>query len=154
MRRVGRVASLPTDTLPIASDDRVPQPWDVIALHDAILQRLGVPYAALRDEAALESAITRPRMAGHYEDADLIRQGALLAVGISQAQAFVDGNKRTTYAATETFLFINDTTLTGDPIELAKELEAVATRRDDLDVTTMRFESWLREHSKARGATN
>lgn len=126
---------------------------DVIALHDAILQRLGAPYAALRDEAALESAITRPRMAGHYEDADLFRQAALLAIGISQAQAFVDGNKRTAYAATETFLFINGTTLTGDPIELAKELEAVAARTDDLGAATMRFENWLREHSKAREAT-
>lgn len=127
---------------------------DVIALHDAILQRLGTQYAALRDEGALESAITRPRMAGHYGDAGLVRQAALLAIGISQAQAFVDGNKRTAYAAIETFLFINDTVLIGDPIELAKELEAVSTRTDDLDTATLRFENRLREYAKAREATN
>ncbi len=125
---------------------------DVIALHDAVLQRLGAPYAALRGEGTLESAITRPRMAGHYEEADLIRQAALLAIGISQAQAFVDGNKRTAYAATETFLLINGTALTGDPIDLAKELEAVATRDDDLDAATARFETWLRDHAEERSA--
>ena len=125
---------------------------DVIALHDAILQRLGAPYAALRDEGALESAITRPRMAGHYEDADLVRQAALLAIGISQAQAFVDGNKRTAYAATETFMLVNGLALTGDPIALAKELEAVATRTDDLEAATARFEAWLRGHVAPRSS--
>lgn len=123
---------------------------DVIALHDEILHRLGAPYAALRDEGSLESAIMRPRMAGHYEDAGLLRQAALLAIGISQAQAFVDGNKRTAYAATETFLLLNGTALTGDPIELAQELEAVAMRKDDLEAATGRFEAWLQAHVEPR----
>ncbi len=35
----------------------------------------------------------RPRMAAYYSEADIIYQAALLAVGISQAQAFLDGNK-------------------------------------------------------------
>src|SRR5216683_335276 len=68
---------------------------DVLALHAAVMERFGLAPAPLRDEGVLESAVMRPRMAAYYDEADLIRQAALLAVGISQAQAFLDGNKRT-----------------------------------------------------------
>ena len=56
--------------------------------------RLRRDAEALRDEGALESAIESAKAAAYYEDADIIRQAALLAVRISQAQSFVDGNKR------------------------------------------------------------
>ena len=46
-------------------------------------------------------------MAAYYEGADIVRQAALLGVGISQAQAFLDGNKRTAYLALNTFLRMN-----------------------------------------------
>src|SRR5687767_13607740 len=119
---------------------------EVVQIHDRLISRLGFPHAALRDEGLLESALMRPQMAAHYEDADLIQQGALLAVGISQAQSFLDGNKRTAYAVCETFLDLNGYDITADPIEMAKQLEAVATREDDLSAATTRFESWLRSH--------
>lgn len=73
---------------------------DVIAIHQFVMERLGSSPAPLRDEGALESAIVRPQMAAYYEGADFVRQCALLAIGISQAQSFVDGNKRTAFAAT------------------------------------------------------
>ena len=85
-------------------------------------------------------------MAAFYEDADLIRQATLLAVGIAQAQAFLDGNKRTAFAALDVFLRINGTSFDGDPLELAQQLEQLATRADSLDAATGRFEQWLREH--------
>ncbi len=84
-------------------------------------------------------------MAAHYESADIVRQAALLAVAISQAQAFVDGNKRTAYAASETFLEMNGFEFVGIPLEMAQQLEAVASREDSLDAATDRFEAWLRE---------
>jgi death-on-curing protein len=118
---------------------------DVIALHRAILLRLRRPPEALRDENALESAVMRPRMAAYYDGADIIRQATLLAIGISQAQAFVDGNKRTAYAALDVFLRLNDLAYAGRPLELAQQLEAVASRADDLDTATDRFEAWLRD---------
>ena len=71
------------------------------------MRRLGDAPKPLRDEGTLESAVMRPQMAAYYEGADIVRQAALLGVGISQAQAFLDGNKRTAYLALNTFLRMN-----------------------------------------------
>jgi death on curing protein len=119
---------------------------DVIAVHDSIVLDTGSGYAPLRDEGLLESAVTRPRNAAYYEGADLIRQAALLAIGISQNQPFVDGNKRTAYAAPDVFLDINGQLYDGDPIELARQLERVAERSISLDQATDEFEEWLRNN--------
>lgn len=97
-------------------------------------------------EALLESAVMRPRMAAYYEGADLIRQAALQAVGISRSQAFLDGNKRTAFGALRAFLGANGFTFSGDSLHVAEQLEAVATRTDSLDAATARFEAWLRDH--------
>ena len=106
--------------------------------------RTGSAPATLRDEGLLVSALTRPRMIAYYEGADLIRQAVVMAVGISQAQAFLDGNKRTAFAACDVFLRLNGRIFAGDPLELAKQLEGIAQRADDLESATRRFEEWLR----------
>jgi death-on-curing protein len=118
---------------------------DVIALHDETHFQLGAVPAAIRDAGGRESAVVRPQMAAAYEDADLIRQTALLAIGISQAQAFVDGNKRAAYASLRVLLRINHARYSAAPLELADALIHVAERPDSLDAATNRFESWLRE---------
>src|SRR5687767_4907719 len=105
---------------------------DVMTLHQLAMERTGFGPAPLRNEGALESAVMRPRMAAYYEDADLIRQAGLLAAGISQAQAFVDGNKRTAFAAADVFMRLNGQALPGEPLELAQQLEALATRTGNL----------------------
>ena len=64
---------------------------DVLALHQAMMEKFGIASAPLHDEGMLESALMRPRMAAYYREADIIHQATLLAVGISQAQAFLDG---------------------------------------------------------------
>jgi death-on-curing protein len=121
----------------------------VVALHEEIMRRMGWSPAPLRDEGALESAIMRPQMAAHYEDADILRQASLIAVGIAQAQAFLDGNKRTAFATLKLFLELNGQGLAIDPIDVARALERVAeaeNRRAGEDG----FETWLRaaiEHS-------
>ena len=117
---------------------------DVLALHQAIMEKFGVGPAPLREEGLLESAIMRPRMAAYYEEVDIIRQAVLLAIGVSQAQAFLDGNKRTAFAACDVFLRLNGIVIIGDPIELALQLEAIAERTSNLEAATDRFEVWLR----------
>jgi death-on-curing protein len=121
---------------------------DVIALHALVMERTGASPMPLRDDGLLESAIMQPQMAAHYADADTIHQAALLAVGISQAQAFMDGNKRTAFAAMDVFLRINDFRFQGDPIELAQMLEGIADRQENLETATIRFVDWLREHTQ------
>lgn len=101
---------------------------DVGALHDEVLQRGGHPPAPLLNEAALESALMRPQTAAFYEGADIPRQAGLLAVAISQAQAFEEGNKRAAFAAMRTFLYVNGSDLAGDPLDVAERLTAVADR--------------------------
>jgi death-on-curing protein len=118
---------------------------DVLALHQAIMEKFGFASAPLRDEGTLESAIMRPRMAAYYIEADIIHQAALLAVGISQAQAFLDGNKRTAFLVCDVFLRLNGLAFVGDPLELAIQLVAVAVHTGNLENATDGFEEWLRE---------
>jgi death-on-curing protein len=118
----------------------------VIALHDEAMERTGSAYAPLRDEGLLESAINRPRVAEYYEGADLVRQATLLAIGISQNQPFVDGNKRTAYVSLLAFLRLNNHAFGGKPLDLARQLERVPERTGSLDQATDEFEAWLRDH--------
>jgi death-on-curing protein len=129
---------------------RYPSVAEVNAIHDEVLRRLGSPPQALRDEGALESAIMRPQMAAWYEGADLIRQAALLAVGISQAQAFVDGNKRTAFQTLDAFLIVNGREYTGEPLALAHQLEQVADPARERAAALDAFEAWLRDHVQPR----
>jgi death-on-curing protein len=119
---------------------------DVVALHAETMEHMGERPAPLRDEGLLESAVMRPQMAAYYEDADLVRQAALLAIGLSQNQPFIDGNKRVAYMAAVVFLRVNGNPLLGEPMEFARQLEAVAERSDSLEAATERFEAWLREN--------
>ncbi|RIK45606.1 MAG: hypothetical protein DCC58_05850 [Chloroflexi bacterium] len=88
------------------------------------------------DLGLLETALARPRIASLYERADVVRQAMLLAAGISQADAFVAGNKRTAYAALEVFLDFNRLELTGDVLELADQLIEITTRASSIDDAT------------------
>jgi death-on-curing protein len=117
---------------------------EVIGIHVQFMERTGARSQGIRSQNELESALARPQMAAYYERADLIRQATLIAVGISQNQPFVDGNKRTAFAAADAFLRLNGFRTTGNGIEFAKHLEAVAERDDSLDAATDRFEVWLR----------
>jgi death-on-curing protein len=127
---------------------------EVIAIHERAMRRLGVAPQPLRDEGLLESAVMRPQMAAWYECADLVKQAALLGSGISQAQAFLDGNKRTAYLAMVTFLRINGHAYTGDRIALARQLEQFAERSADPDAAINALEAWLRENVRPRDSTD
>jgi death-on-curing protein len=122
---------------------------EVVALHDVVLARMGSEPAALRDRGVLESAVLRPQMAEHYEEAELVRQATLLAIGISQSQAFVDGNKRAAFAALRVFLRLNGLRWTAQPLEMARRLEAVAERQGSLEAATREFEEFLRANVAA-----
>jgi death-on-curing protein len=79
---------------------------DVLALHDEVMHRQGAASAPLRGGglAALEAALVRPQHAEFYAGADVFEQASVLAVGVAQAHAFLDGNKRTATAVMITFL--------------------------------------------------
>ncbi len=118
---------------------------DVLGLHAFVMRKTGDQPAPLRDAGLLESALNRPRMAAYYAGADLVEQAAILAVAISQAQAFVEGNKRTAYFAAASFLQLNAHRFTGNPLEMAWWLERIAERSGD-EALAGEFATWLREH--------
>jgi death-on-curing protein len=118
---------------------------DVVAIHAFAMEQFGIAPRPLRDEGALESAITRTRAAEYYEGSDLIRQAALLAIGVSQAQAFLDGNKRTAFLAMDAFLELNGLEFAGKRLDLARQLERVAERPGERAAAEGAFEAWLRE---------
>ncbi len=124
---------------------------EVVAIHEFVMHGFGLPPNPLREEGALESAIHRHRMAGHYEGADLVRQAALLAIGISQAQAFLDGNKRTAFLTMDIFLETNGQEFVGERLELARQLEIVGERPGERAAAEDAFEAWLRERVRPAG---
>ncbi|HLH26030.1 MAG TPA: type II toxin-antitoxin system death-on-curing family toxin [Chloroflexota bacterium] len=117
---------------------------EVLALYSELMERTGFVVAPLRNEGILESAVMRPQMAAHYGGADILRQAALLAAGISQGQAFLDGNKRTAFGTMDTFLRLNGLRFNGRLKETVDQFAALATRADGLEAATARFEQWLR----------
>jgi death-on-curing protein len=81
---------------------------EVLAIHDDQIERYG-GASGLRDGGLLEAAIFRPQT-GYY--ADLIEEAAAFWESLSQNHPFIDGNKRTAFAAMYTFLAINKVQLT------------------------------------------
>lgn len=124
---------------------------EVIEIHHQFMEHTGTRSQGIRAQNELESAIARSQMAAFYDNADIIRQASVLAIGISQNQPFVDGNKRTALAVTDAFLRLNGYRVGGSGVEFAKQLEAVAERSGSLDEATDRFEQWLREHTREVG---
>lgn len=123
---------------------------EVIELHRAILDRMDERLEPLRDEGLLESALMRAQTAAYYEDADLTTQAVLMAVGISQNQPFVDGNKRAAFVTLDVFLRVNGLEFRGDSLELAVRIERIAEDREHRAEATLDFARWLRARVEPR----
>ena len=76
---------------------------EVLAIHDDQIERYG-GSTGVRDHGLLDAALYRPKT-GYY--AGLIEEAAALWESLAQNHPFIDGNKRTAFAATYTFLAIN-----------------------------------------------
>ena len=61
----------------------------------------------VRSESSLEAAVAQPKNVYLYLAGDLFELSAAYAFHIAEAQAFLDGNKRTAIAAALVFLEIN-----------------------------------------------
>lgn len=75
----------------------------VLKLHFDLIETFGGSHG-LRDENGLESALNAAENRHYYEDADLIICAATYAYHLSQAHAFVDGNKRIAAGVADIFL--------------------------------------------------
>jgi death-on-curing protein len=83
---------------------------EVLAIHQDQIDRYG-GSDGIRDLGALEAALFRPQT-GYYADA--LEEAAALWESLGQNHPFVDGNKRTAFAAMYTFLAVNGIRITTD----------------------------------------
>ncbi len=112
---------------------------EALAIHDDQIERYG-GADGVRDFGLLEAALFRPRT-GYYET--LIEEAAALWESLSQNHPFIDGNKRTAFAVTYTFLVINRAVLTATASETeAFVLGLYAAGRFDFE----HLSGWLRAH--------
>jgi len=96
----------------------------------------------IRDHDLLDAALFRPQT-GYY--ADLIEEAAALWESLAQNHPFVDGNKRTAFAVTYTFLKINHIDITAsaaDTFAFISECYASGTFR------FKRLSVWLRANTQ------
>lgn len=113
---------------------------DVLALHYDLIERYGGTHG-IRDPGLLEAALFRPR-SGYYET--IIDEAAALWESLSQSHPFVDGNKRTGFAATLVFLAINGTRITASDQDATGFLEQLYETRQ---VNFVNLRSWLLENT-------
>lgn len=98
---------------------RFPDKLDVLTVHARLIAETGGSIG-LRDEGLFESALAAAENRYNYEDADLVTCAATYAYHLTQAHAFVDGNKRVAAAITETFIESNGSQLTMTDEEIVR----------------------------------
>ena len=113
---------------------------EVLAMHTDQIERYGGSHG-VRDQGLLEAALYRPQT-GYY--VDLIEEAAALWESLAQNHPFIDGNKRTAFAATYTFLAINGARLTADAQET---YVFVAALYDANQFSFDKLVPWLRSHT-------
>lgn len=114
----------------------------VLALHDEQLREHG-GATGTRDDGLLDSALARPLNHAGYGDPDLAELGALYAIGIARNHPFVDGNKRTAFAALFTFLGLNGAEFEPSEFDATMTMLALASG----DITDPDFIAWVRQHT-------
>lgn len=121
-------------------------PRALLLLHAESLAEHG-GLAGVRDMAAFESAMARPRHIWRYEsDADLARLAAAYAYGLIQNHPFNDGNKRAGFIAASLFLDLNGFVFDCEDADAIQAVFALAAG----DVSEREFVEWMRSHSNRR----
>jgi death-on-curing protein len=113
---------------------------EVLAIHQDQINRYG-GSEGVRDPGQLEAALFRPQT-GYY--ADVIDEAAALWESLGQNHPFIDGNKRTAFAAMYTFLAINAIRITSSA---AKTHEFIAELYNTNSFGYPKLREWLRENT-------
>lgn len=112
----------------------------VYAIHDRQLAEHG-GLDGIRDEGAIESALSRPKNLMQYApDADAASLAACYAFSIARTDAFADGNKRTSWVVACLFLVENKHQLSFAPQDAVRIIESVAAGT----ITEKKLAEWFR----------
>ena len=110
----------------------------VLIIHDRQIARHG-GAAGIRDGGLIDGGLQRPVNKWQYERADILACAAAYAFGIAKAHAFIDGNKRTAFVTSVTFLRLNGWRFATDPVGGVAVMENLASD----NVSEDEFRSWL-----------
>jgi len=99
----------------------------------------------VRDSGLLQSALARPKNLVAYADSapDLSTLAAAYAIGIIKNHPFVDGNKRTAFVVSRTFLILNGLDLEATKEEKYRTFVKAAAGT----LTEDELADWFRSHS-------
>lgn len=114
---------------------KFPDKLDVLAVHARLISETG-GSSGIRDEGLLESALVAAENRYQYEGADLVVCAATYAYHLTQAHAFIDGNKRVAAAITETFLATNGAQLLmtdEEIVQLFLDIASSSLNRDGVE---------------------
>ena len=101
----------------------------------------------IRDEAALESALARPRNVHAYERAaDMARLAAPYGFGLIRGHPFNDGNKRAGFLAIGLFLGLNGFEFKVEEVDAVKTIIDVAAG----NLSEKALAVWIRARIKRR----
>ena len=96
----------------------------------------------------LESALAKPLQLASDGKPDAAALAAAYGYGIARNHAYVDGNKRTAFVATELFLRLNGWQLIASDADCVLTMLAVAAG----DMSEAKCAAWLRTHASPRAA--
>ncbi len=116
----------------------------ILIIHHKLIERYGGIHG-LRDEGAFESAIQAAENRFYYETEDLAKLAATYAYHLSQALAFLDGNKRIAAAVAAVFLEINGALLNATEDEVIEPFLDIAASRVSREEVEEKFAGWLTE---------
>ena len=114
-------------------------------IHRKILERAQTK-GIVRDFALLHSAVERPRATydGRSLYPNIFAKAAALLQSICLNHPFTDGNKRTAWITTGTFLWFNGWHLTAKRKEAADFMIKVDNQKPDI----LEISGWLKKHCK------
>jgi len=119
-----------------------PELETVLKFHHILIERYGGSHG-LRDQGALESALAAAQNRYFYEEADLATCAATYAYHLSQAHAFIDGNKRIAWAVAILFLEMNGIILTVPETEAEEICLLIAAGQITRDEVERHFTQWV-----------
>jgi len=111
---------------------------EAVAIHGKLIERFG-GSPGIRDRGLLESALFRPQT-GYYDD--IVELAAALFESLLLNHAFVDGNKRVAFFATDTFLRLNGWKLSVDATSAYTFISGMLQRGD---CSYERLLPWIRD---------
>lgn len=123
-----------------------PRKQEVLDIHARLIEEFGGSHG-LRDEGALESALVAAENREYYENADLTTCAATYAYHLTQAHAFIDGNKRIAAAVSEIFIEINGARLNTTNEQIVRLFLDIAAGNLSRDEVERFFLQWVESGS-------